>query len=172
MLKKHDLLISLEPTKTIGRILGGSWGLSGANVCKSCSLVDIGKSFPTTIYLQNRRRYSRERTHRSLGENSIHYSFASLVVTEMGPALAPGPCRPDPRRWWAGDRFLKYKPHTTTTIPASLARGNSLPMAPKRNSQPSSGQPQSKASEEVTHGRKSTTRWKWWISYSWLILLV
>ena len=29
----------------------------------------------------NRRRYSRERARRSLGENSIHYSFASLGDT-------------------------------------------------------------------------------------------
>ena len=46
---------------------------------KYVNLVDVVKSFPTSIYLQNRRRYSRERAPRSLGENSIHYSFASLV---------------------------------------------------------------------------------------------
>ena len=31
----------------------------------------------------NRHRYSRERAPRSLGENSIHYSFASLLAVQL-----------------------------------------------------------------------------------------
>ena len=52
---------------------------------KQVNLVDLVKSFPTSIYLQNRRRYSRERAPRSLGENSIQYSFASLVTSVYRP---------------------------------------------------------------------------------------
>ena len=44
---------------------------------KYVNLVDLVKSFPTSIYLKNRRRYSRERASQSSEENSIHYSFAS-----------------------------------------------------------------------------------------------
>ena len=36
------------------------------------------------------RRYSRERAPRSLGENSIHYSFASLVCTPIGRVIGTG----------------------------------------------------------------------------------
>ena len=42
--------------------------------CEGVHRVDLGESFPTSIYLRkNRRRYSRERAPRSLGEN---YSIA------------------------------------------------------------------------------------------------
>ena len=41
---------------------------------------------------KNRRRYSREQASQSLEENSIHYSFASLVATvhTVTLRLAPG----------------------------------------------------------------------------------
>ena len=42
--------------------------------------VDLGESFPTSIYLQNRRRYSRERAPRSLGEN---YSILFIRVLRL-----------------------------------------------------------------------------------------
>ena len=47
--------------------------------CKGVHCADLGESFPTSRYTcKNRRRYSRERATRSLAENSIHFSFASL----------------------------------------------------------------------------------------------
>ena len=47
--------------------------------CKGVHCVDLGESFPTSIYLQNRRRYSRERAPRSLGEN-----YSILFIRVLG----------------------------------------------------------------------------------------
>ena len=38
-------------------------------------------SFQRVLNCKNRRRYSKERASQSLEENSIHYSFASLLLT-------------------------------------------------------------------------------------------
>ena len=59
--------------------------------CKGVHCVDLGESFPTSIYLQNRRRYSRERAPRSLRENSIHYSLHSLAWPAPRRRGAPAP---------------------------------------------------------------------------------
>ena len=55
--------------------------------CKGVHCVDLDESFPTRVYLQNRRRYSRERAPRSLGGkfNSI---FTSLLRSESKSGLA------------------------------------------------------------------------------------
>ncbi len=45
------------------------------------NLVDLENPEKMSIWLQNRRRYSRERAPRSLGENSIQYSFVSLETS-------------------------------------------------------------------------------------------
>ena len=56
--------------------------------CKGVHCVDLGESFPTSIYLQKSRRYSRERALRSLGGkfNSI---FTSLRRWRASPPRAP-----------------------------------------------------------------------------------
>ena len=80
---------------------------SGDSIQVHC--VDLGESFPTSIYLKKSahtwvsslfsflgrtertcllaclRRYSRERAPRSLGKISIHYSLHSLVATRRYP---------------------------------------------------------------------------------------
>ena len=69
--------------------------------CKGVHCVDLGESFPTSIYLQNRRRYSRERAPRSLGEN---YSILFIRVLRHDCAWLRGflrPCIHDSR--WATD---------------------------------------------------------------------
>ena len=50
------------------------------------NLVDLVKSFQRvyTKSCKNRRRYSRERASQRLEENSIHYSFASLLPSRSG----------------------------------------------------------------------------------------
>ena len=48
---------------------------------KYVNLVDLVKSFPTSIYLQKSASIQpRSLAPQSLGENSIPYAFASLVV--------------------------------------------------------------------------------------------
>ena len=55
--------------------------------------VDLGESFPTTIYLQKSASIQPRTSPRSLGENSIQYSFASLGVTLLneGAVNEPAP---------------------------------------------------------------------------------
>ena len=48
--------------------------------CKGVHCVDLGESFPTRIYLQNRCRYSRKRAPRSLREIIQYYSIVSLAT--------------------------------------------------------------------------------------------
>ena len=59
------------------------WNFEIWAVQKHENLVDLVKSFPTSIYLLNRRRCSRERASQSLEENSIHFSFASLIGIDI-----------------------------------------------------------------------------------------
>ena len=50
--------------------------------------VDLGESFPTSIYLQKSASIQpRSLAPRSLGENSIHCSFASLVAIQIDHGL-------------------------------------------------------------------------------------
>ena len=81
--------------------------------CKGVHCVDLGERFPYFLFsivpffsiffsnrssfqrvftCKNRRRYSRERAPRSLGENSIHYSFVSLCTPAWQRAAAPDRC--------------------------------------------------------------------------------
>ena len=54
--------------------------------CKGVHCVDLGESFPTRIYLQNRRRYSRERAPRSL-RGKFNSIFTSLL-RHYSPAIS------------------------------------------------------------------------------------
>ena len=45
--------------------------------------VDLGESFPTRFYLQKSASIQPKTSPSKFGENSIHYSFASLVVTHL-----------------------------------------------------------------------------------------
>ena len=58
---------------------------------KYVNLVDLVKSFQTSIYLKNRRGYSREGASLNFLE-MIHfiYSFASLLVKQSAQVEAPG----------------------------------------------------------------------------------
>ena len=48
------------------------------NGAKECS----ARAFQRVFTCKTQRRYSRKRAPRSLGENSIHFSFASLLASE------------------------------------------------------------------------------------------
>ena len=58
------------------------WNFEFEERCNGVDCVDLDESFPFQRIFTwwNRRRYSRERAPRSLGENSTHYSFACLGV--------------------------------------------------------------------------------------------
>ena len=48
-------------------------------------------AIPTSIYLQNRRLYNRERASQSLEENSTHHPFASLIAGTRTPGAWASP---------------------------------------------------------------------------------
>ena len=60
---------------------------------KHVNLVDLVKSFQRIFTCKNRRRYSRERAPRSLGEIIQYYSFVSLIagVPVVEPAHEQAP---------------------------------------------------------------------------------
>ena len=66
------------------------WGLRGAKPCKSCRSFTKFSNEYLLFACKNRRRYSRERAPRSLGENIQYYSIVSL-----GTSCSPS--RPPPR---------------------------------------------------------------------------
>ena len=68
------------------------------NGAKECIVQISARAFQRVFTCKNRRRYSRERAPRSLGENSIHYSFAKIGVdtAENEP----------PKVWRCSNQFL------------------------------------------------------------------
>ena len=94
------------------------------------NLADLVKSFPTSIYLENRRRCSRGRASQSLEENLIHYSFASLE-----PAGGCNGCctYPNPANLATCSRLVRYRKHIPhryrSSIPSAVRRKPRTPHA-------------------------------------------